>query len=126
MARLGLLLQTGQIRRMISSYVGENKTFERLYLTGELEVELTPQGTLAERLRAGGAGIPAFFTPCAAGTLVQEGGTPIKYRPDGTIEIESKPRELRRFGSRDYVMEVPGSRADNSHARSSSPPNSSL
>ena len=89
---LGLMLQKGQVKRMISSYVGENKTFERLYLTGELEVELTPQGTLAERLRAGGAGIPAFYTPCAAGTLVQEGGTPIKYRPDGSVEIESEPR----------------------------------
>ena len=65
---LGLLLETRQIKRMISSYVGENKLFERQYLTGELEVELTPQGTLAERLRAGGAGIPAFYTPTAAGT----------------------------------------------------------
>jgi acyl CoA:acetate/3-ketoacid CoA transferase alpha subunit len=63
------------------------------------------QGTLAERLRAGGAGIPAFYTPCAAGTLVQEGGTPIKYHADGSVEIESEPRELRRFGGRDYVME---------------------
>ena len=71
---LGLLLQTRQIKRMISSYVGENKTFESLYLKGELEVELTPQGTLADRLRAGGAGIPAFYTPTAAGTIVQEGG----------------------------------------------------
>lgn len=102
---LGLLLQTGQIKRMISSYVGENKTFERLYLNGELEVELTPQGTLAERLRAGGSGIPAFYTPCAAGTMVQEGGTPIKYRPDGSIEIASSPREMRHFNGRDYVME---------------------
>ena len=71
---LGLLLQTRQIKRMISSYVGENKTFEQQYLKGELEVELTPQGTLAERLRAGGAGIPAFYTSTAAGTIVQEGG----------------------------------------------------
>ncbi len=71
---LGLLLQTRQIKRMISSYVGENKTFERQYLQGELEVELTPQGTLAERLRAGGAGIPAFYTSTAAGTIVQKGG----------------------------------------------------
>jgi len=102
---LGLLLQTGQVKRMISSYVGENKTFERLYLTGELEVELTPQGTLAERMRAGGAGIPAFYTPCAAGTLVQTGGVPIKYNSDGSVDIVSQPRELRRFGDRDYVME---------------------
>jgi 3-oxoacid CoA-transferase len=90
---------------MISSYVGENKTFERLYLTGQLEVELTPQGTLAEKMRAGGAGIPAFYTPCAAGTLVQEGGTPIKYNADGTVAIESQPRELRNFGGRDFVLE---------------------
>jgi len=102
---LGLLLQTGQVKRMISSYVGENKHFEKLYLSGNLEVELTPQGTLAERMRAGGAGIPAFFTPCAAGTIVQEGGTPIKYRLDGSVEIESKPRELRTFGKRDFVLE---------------------
>ena len=102
---LGLLLQTGQIKRMISSYVGENKTFERLYLTGELEVELTPQGTLAERMRAGGSGIPAFYTPCAAGTIIQEGGVPIKYRKDGSVEIESSPREIRNFNGRDFVLE---------------------
>lgn len=77
-AGLGLLLQTGQVKRMISSYVGENKHFEKLYLTGNLEVELTPQGTLAERLRAGGAGIPAFYTPTGYGTVIQEGGFPIK------------------------------------------------
>ena len=70
---LGLLLQTRQIRKMISSYVGENKTFEQQYLSGELEVELTPQGTLAERIRAGGAGIPAFFTPTGVGTQIAEG-----------------------------------------------------
>ena len=70
---LGLLLQEKLIKRMISSYVGENKEFERQYLSGELEVELTPQGTLAERIRAGGAGVPAFFTPTAYGTLVHEG-----------------------------------------------------
>ena len=102
---LGILLNGKQIKRMISSYVGENKEFERQYLTGELEVELTPQGTLAERLRAGGAGIPAFFTPTAVGTIVQEGGTPIKYRADGTVEIESEPRELRAFGEREFVLE---------------------
>jgi 3-oxoacid CoA-transferase len=107
---LGQLLETRQIRRMISSYVGENKLFEKLYLGGELEVELTPQGTLAERLRAGGAGIPAFFTPTGYGTLVQEGGNVIKYAgPDGSPEILSEPREVREFDvrgvSRPYVME---------------------
>ena len=85
---LGLLLQTRQIRKMISSYVGENKEFERQYLAGELELEFNPQGTLAERIRAGGAGIPAFFTATGVGTLVAEG------------------KEVRRCGERDYVMET--------------------
>merc|ERR1719205_531898 len=102
---LGLLLQQKQIRRMISSYVGENKEFERQYLKGELEVELTPQGTLAERVRAGGAGVPAFFTPTGYGTLVHEGGSPIKYAHDGSIIIHSKPREERLFNGRNYIME---------------------
>ncbi|MEX7476649.1 CoA transferase subunit A, partial [Acinetobacter baumannii] len=70
---LGILLQTKQIKKMVSSYVGENKEFERQYLNGELEVELTPQGTLAEKLRAGGAGIPAFYTQTGVGTLIAEG-----------------------------------------------------
>jgi 3-oxoacid CoA-transferase len=77
---LGLLLQTRQIKRMIASYVGENKLFESQYLSGQLEVELTPQGTLAERCRAGGAGVPAFFTPTAVGTWIERGGFPIKYK----------------------------------------------
>ncbi|XP_074851719.1 succinyl-CoA:3-ketoacid coenzyme A transferase 1, mitochondrial [Carettochelys insculpta] len=102
---LGLLLQTKQIKRMVSSYVGENAEFERQYLAGELEVELTPQGTLAERIRAGGAGIPAFFTSTGYGTLVQEGGAPIKYNKDGSIAIASQPREVREFDGRHYVME---------------------
>ena len=103
---LGKLLQTKQVKRMIASYVGENKTFEKQYLTGELEVELTPQGTLAERLRAGGAGIPAFYTPTAYGTVVQTGGFPIKYAKDGkTVEISSAARETRVFNGRNYVME---------------------
>ena len=92
---------------MISSYVGENKLFESQYLTGQLEVELTPQGTLAERCRAGGAGIPAFFTPTAVGTWIQEGGFPIKYKEDGSgeVEIESAPREARDFDGKTFVME---------------------
>ena len=84
---LGLLLRTRQIKKMISSYVGENELFERLYLSGELEVEFCPQGTLAERVRAGGAGIPAFFTPTGVGTKVAEG------------------KESRFFDGREYVME---------------------
>lgn len=102
---LGLLLKQKQIKRMISSYVGENQEFERQYLTGELEVELTPQGTLAERIRAGGAGVPAFFTPTAFGTLVHEGGSPIKYNKDGSVQIQSDAREHRVFNGRNYIME---------------------
>jgi len=102
---LGLLLKQQQVKRMISSYVGENKEFERQYLSGELEVELTPQGTLAERVRAGGAGIPAFFTPTGYGTLIHQGGAPIKYNSDGTIAIASKPREHRVFNDVNYIME---------------------
>ena len=84
---LGLLLHTRQIRKMVSSYVGENATFERLYLSGELELEFCPQGTLAERVRAGGAGIPAFYTPTGVGTIVAEG------------------KDVRNFDGRDYVLE---------------------
>ncbi|KAG7476285.1 hypothetical protein MATL_G00081320 [Megalops atlanticus] len=90
---------------MISSYVGENVEFERQYLAGELEVELTPQGTLAERVRAGGAGIPAFFTATGYGTLIQEGGSPIKYNKDGSIAIASDRREVREFNGRHYILE---------------------
>uniref|UniRef100_UPI00398F16B6 succinyl-CoA:3-ketoacid coenzyme A transferase 1, mitochondrial isoform X2 n=1 Tax=Pristiophorus japonicus TaxID=55135 RepID=UPI00398F16B6 len=102
---LGLLLHTKQIKRMIASYVGENAEFERQYLAGELEVELTPQGTLAERIRAGGAGIPAFFTPTAYGTLIEAGGAPIMYNKDGSVRIASEPREVREFNGRHYIME---------------------
>jgi 3-oxoacid CoA-transferase len=102
---LGLLLQTKQVKRMISSYVGENKNFERQFLTGELEVELTPQGTLAERLRAGGAGIPAFYTPTAYGTEVHKGGVPILYNSDKSVKEYSKEKESREFDGRHYIME---------------------
>lgn len=102
---LGVLLQSKQIRRMVSSYVGENAEFERQYLSGELEVELTPQGTLAEKLRAGGAGIPGFYTRTAYGTVVANGGFPIKYRADKTVEIPSKKKEIKSFNGRDYVLE---------------------
>jgi len=84
---LGILLQNRQIRKMVSSYVGENKEFERQYLSGELEVELVPQGTLAERIRAGGAGIPAFYTPAGVGTPIAEG------------------REVRSFNGKEYLLE---------------------
>jgi 3-oxoacid CoA-transferase subunit A len=106
---LGLLLKARRIRRMISSYVGENKEFERQYLGGELEVELTPQGTLAERLRAGGAGIPAFFTATGVGTQVAEGGLPWRYDDAGNIVKASPAKEVREFdtaeGARSFVLE---------------------
>ncbi|MDX3098449.1 CoA transferase subunit A [Streptomyces sp. ME01-24h] len=102
---LGLLLRAGRIARMTSSYVGENKEFARQYLEGELEVELVPQGTLGERLRAGGAGIPAFYTPAGAGTLVEEGGLPWRYAPDGSTAVASPPKEVREFGGRRYLLE---------------------
>jgi 3-oxoacid CoA-transferase subunit A len=85
---LGILLESGQTKKMISSYVGENKTFAQLYLSGKLELEFNPQGTLAERIRAGGAGIPAFFTRTGVGTIVAEG------------------KELREFGGETFVMET--------------------
>ncbi|XP_035226639.1 succinyl-CoA:3-ketoacid coenzyme A transferase 1, mitochondrial-like isoform X4 [Stegodyphus dumicola] len=94
---LGLLLQTKQIKRMVASYVGENTEFERQYLSGELEVEFVPQGSLAERIRAGGAGIPAFYTPTAYGTLVEEGGAPVKYNSDGSIALASEAKEVEEI-----------------------------
>ena len=106
---LGMLLTAGRLRRVVASYVGENKEFARQYLEGELEVELTPQGTLAERLRAAGAGIPAFFTATGVGTAVSEGGLPWRYAPDGSVAVTSPPKETRRLGSlgqeREYVLE---------------------
>ena len=102
---LGILLRNKQIKKMLSSYVGENKEFERQYLSGELEVELCPQGTLAERIRAGGAGIPAFFTPTGAGTAVSDGGLPLKYAADGSVAKASEKKEQREFDGRQYVME---------------------
>src|SRR5450759_1899300 len=94
---LGMLLSAKRIRRTTGSYVGENKEFERQFLSGELEVELVPQGTLAERLRAGGAGIPAFYTPAGVGTQVAEGGMPWRYAPDGSIAKSSPAKETREM-----------------------------
>ncbi|ERK70877.1 CoA transferase subunit A [Leifsonia aquatica] len=102
---LGLLLAERRIRKMISSYVGENKEFARQFLSGELEVELTPQGTLAEKLRAGGAGIPAFYTPAGVGTQIAQGGLPRRYAPDGSVAVASEPKEVRTFDGADYVLE---------------------
>ncbi len=102
---LGLLLGARRIRRTTGSYVGENREFARQYLAGELEVELVPQGTLAERLRAGGCGIPGFFTPAGVGTQIAEGGLPWRYARDGSVALASPPKETRRFDGRDYVLE---------------------
>jgi 3-oxoacid CoA-transferase subunit A len=94
---LGVLLNQGRLRKMIASYVGENKEFARQYLSGELEVELTPQGTLAERLRAGGAGIAAFYTQTGVGTVIADGGLPLRYSSDGDVDLETEPKETRLF-----------------------------
>jgi 3-oxoacid CoA-transferase subunit A len=106
---LGLLLHAKRIRRMVASYVGENKEFERQYLHGELEVELTPQGTLAERLRAGGCGIPGFFTATGVGTQVADGGLPWRYDDRGNVVKSSPPKETREFetaeGTKTFVLE---------------------
>jgi 3-oxoacid CoA-transferase subunit A len=102
---LGVLLDQKRIRRTTGSYVGENKEFERQYLSGELELELVPQGTLAERLRAGGCGIAAFYTPAGVGTQVADGGLPWRYNPDGSVAIPSPKKETRWFNGRAYVLE---------------------
>ena len=102
---LGKLLEANRISRMIASYVGENKEFARLYLSGELRLELTPQGTLAERLRAGGAGVGAFFTPSGVGTPIADGGLPWVYNSDGTVAEASEPKEVREINGREMVLE---------------------
>jgi 3-oxoacid CoA-transferase subunit A len=106
---LGRLLGEKRLRRMIASYVGENKEFARQYLSGELEVELTPQGTLAERMRAGGSGIPGFYTATGAGTQVAEGGLPWRYDDQGNVTIASPPKETKVFetpdGDKEFVLE---------------------
>jgi 3-oxoacid CoA-transferase subunit A len=102
---LGQLLAARRLRRVVASYVGENKEFARQYLSGELEVELTPQGTLAERMRAGGSGIAGFYTRTGVGTQVADGGLPQRYNPDGSIALASEPKEVREFDGRQYVLE---------------------
>ena len=106
---LGLLLGAKRIRKMTSSYVGENKEFERQFLSGELELELTPQGTLAEKMRAGGAGIAAFYTQTGVGTQVAEGGLPRVYGADGQVVVASPKKDTRTFDfqgePREFVLE---------------------
>ncbi|BBH18557.1 succinyl-CoA--3-ketoacid-CoA transferase [Nocardioides baekrokdamisoli] len=107
---LGLLLTAGRLRRIVASYVGENKEFARQYLAGELEVELTPQGTLAERLRAGGSGLAGFFTRTGVGTQVAEGGLPWRYDSDGNVVLSSPPKQSQVFetvdGPGEFILET--------------------
>ncbi|GGN23767.1 CoA transferase subunit A [Streptomyces fuscichromogenes] len=102
---LAVLLAAGRISRVTGSYIGGNKEFARQYLAGELELELIPQGTLAERLRAGGAGIPAFYTPAGVGTQVAEGGLPWRYDGAGGVAVASPAKEVREFEGTQYVLE---------------------
>ncbi|MEV6174594.1 CoA transferase subunit A [Streptomyces sp. NPDC051954] len=102
---LAVLLAAGRIARVTGSYIGANKEFARQYLAGELEVEMIPQGTLAERLRAGGAGIPAFYTPAGVGTQVAEGGLPWRYDGSGGVALASPAKEVREFDGTEYVLE---------------------
>ena len=106
---LGVLLRAKRIRKMTSSYVGENKEFERQFLSGELELELTPQGTLAEKLRAGGSGIAAFYTQTGVGTQVADGGLPQRYDGAGGIALASPAKDVRSFtvngSQKDFLLE---------------------
>ncbi|KAG9009731.1 hypothetical protein FRB90_008176 [Tulasnella sp. 427] len=104
---LGKLIHTGQLSKVICSYIGTNKYFESQYLAGKVSIELCPQGTLAERIRSAGAGIPAFFTPTGYGTAVESGELPVKYKEDGSgaVEVHAKRKEVRQFDSRNYIME---------------------
>ncbi|MFJ4846864.1 MULTISPECIES: CoA transferase subunit A [unclassified Streptomyces] len=102
---LAVLLAAGRIARVTGSYIGANKEFARQYLAGELELELIPQGTLAERLRAGGCGIPAFYTPAGVGTQVADGGLPWRYDGEGGVVVASPPKEVREFDGVAYVLE---------------------
>ncbi|KAF7593029.1 hypothetical protein BBP40_012116 [Aspergillus hancockii] len=103
---LSTLTQAGQVNRLILSYLGNNKALEKKYLTGDVAIELCPQGTLAERLRAGGAGIPAFFTPTGAHTLLQDGQIPVRLDETGKVLEQGKPRETRVFNGKTYLMET--------------------
>ncbi|MFJ7995663.1 CoA transferase subunit A [Streptomyces sp. NPDC096310] len=102
---LAVLLAAGRIARVTGSYIGANQEFARQYLAGEIEVEMIPQGTLAERLRAGGYGIPAFYTPAGVGTQVAEGGLPWRYDGRGGVALVSPAKEVREFDGTEYVLE---------------------
>lgn len=102
---LGILLEAGRIRHVTASYIGTNKEFERQYLSGLIELELTPQGTLAEKMRSGGSGIPAFYTPAGVGTLVETGQLPTQFDHEGNVLKYSEPRESRTFDDKEYILE---------------------
>jgi 3-oxoacid CoA-transferase subunit A len=102
---LGVLLAAGRLRRVVSSYVGENREFARQYLSGELEVELTPQGTLAERMRAGGSGIAAFYTRTGVGTQIADGGLPWRYDAEGNVAVASPAKPTQVFSTREGDLE---------------------
>ncbi len=102
---VGLLIANGQVKRLIASFVGENTDIERLYLAGELELELVPQGTIAEKLRAGGAGIPGFFTATGVGTQLERGEFPIALHRDGSVRVPGKAKRTEEFGGRRYLLE---------------------
>lgn len=102
---LGTLLEDRRVSRTIGSYIGSNRIYARQYLSGELSVEFTPQGTLAERVRAGGAGVPAFYTKAGVGTELAAGGLPVRYNPDGSVAEYSAPKETRSFHGEEYLLE---------------------
>lgn len=102
---LGILLEAGRIRHVTASYIGTNKEFERQYLSGLIELELTPQGTLAEKMRSGGSGIPAFYTPAGVGTFVETGQLPTQFDHAGNVLKYSEPRESRTFDNKEYILE---------------------
>lgn len=103
---LALITKSGQVNKLIISFLGNNKALEKQYLSGGITIELCPQGTLAERIRAGGAGIPAFYTPTAVNTLLQDGRIPAQFDSEGNIIGYGTPREVREFNGRTYLMET--------------------
>lgn len=103
---LALITKTGQVSKLIISFLGNNKALEKQYLSGNITIELCPQGTLAERIRAGGAGIPAFYTPTAVNTLIEEGKIPAQFDSEGNAIGYGTPREVREFNGRKFLMET--------------------
>lgn len=103
---LALITKTGQVNKLIISFLGNNKALEKQYLSGDITIELCPQGTLAERIRAAGAGIPAFYTPTAVNTLLQDGKIPAQFDSEGNVVGYGTPRETREFNGRKYLMET--------------------